>query len=57
MFERIGLLLGLILMSQLAAAGFLKSAEERLKEDAQKFPDQPCWRSSIPKTNRCSAIG
>lgn len=49
MYTRIGFLLGLILMSQVTSAGFLKSPEERLKEDAQKFPDQALLSEFYPK--------
>lgn len=43
-------LLGLLLISQMAfAAGFFKSADERLKEDAAKFPDKPLLIAFYPQ--------
>jgi hypothetical protein len=49
MYARFSFLLGLILVSQVASAGFLKSAEERLKEDAEKFPDKALLAEFYPK--------
>ena len=49
MYSRFSLLLGLILMSQVASAGFLKNAEERLKEDVEKFPDKALLAEFYPK--------
>ncbi len=49
MYARISFLLVLTLMSQVAPAGFLKSAEERLQEDAQKFSDKALLAEFYPK--------
>ena len=49
MYPRLVYLLGLLLMSQVASAGFLKSAEERLKEDAGKFPDKALLAEFYPQ--------
>lgn len=49
MYARFSFLMGLMLMSQVASAGFLKSAEERLKEDAGKFPDKALLAEFYPK--------
>jgi hypothetical protein len=49
MYARLVLLFGLILASQASFAGFLKGAEERLQEDAGKFPDKVLLAEFYPK--------
>ena len=49
MYARLLFWVGLILVSQAASAGFLKSAEERLEEDVGKFPDKVLLAEFYPK--------